>query len=325
MIMSATAQAQSLAVSGVVETEGVAARGYDNLFASDVTLATVEVAVGGDINKNTDLSIVLLHEEDSGVDAEIDSASVNFKSLPMGSTFTAGRQYLPFGQFESNMISDPLTLELAETRESAFFLDVPVLSGGIGIAMFQGDVATQLESNSHPDYMVGLNQGIEFGAGSLNISAYYINSMAHSENIEGALLTAGQTTRTVPGMGYAVSLALGNTQLIGECVGAQKAFDAADLSFNGKGATPQTCHFEAGMSFAMAGKEATIAAGYQTSEQAFDALGLPKSRALLSTSLAINPNTTLAFEWANDTDYAQVDGGTGKQANTVTTQIAVSF
>jgi len=32
---------------------------------------------------------------------------------------TAGKMYVPFGNFESNMIQDPVTLEIGETRESA--------------------------------------------------------------------------------------------------------------------------------------------------------------------------------------------------------------
>jgi len=35
---------------------------------------------------------------------------------------TAGQLYVPFGAFETGLISDPLTLEIGETRESTVLL-----------------------------------------------------------------------------------------------------------------------------------------------------------------------------------------------------------
>jgi len=59
---------------------------------------------------------------------------------------TAGRMYIPFGNFESNMISDPITLTMSETREEAFQLGVELENGLHGSAyLFNGKIA---EANS---------------------------------------------------------------------------------------------------------------------------------------------------------------------------------
>ncbi len=46
---------------------------------------------------------------------------------------TAGQIYVPFGAYETNLVSDPLTLEIGETRETA-------LQGGFVRGGFNGSV-----------------------------------------------------------------------------------------------------------------------------------------------------------------------------------------
>ena len=72
------------------------------------------------------------------------------------------------------------------------------------------------------------------------------------------------------------------------------------------------------------GKSSTAAIGYQGTREALD-LELPKRRWIAGFSIDILENTALSFEWAHDKDYSSSDGGTGENANTVTTQLAVEF
>ena len=62
--------------------------------------------------------ISLLYEEDD-TPLEVDEAYINI-APPSGPWHIKGGQYyVPFGVFDSGMISDPLTLEIGETRETA--------------------------------------------------------------------------------------------------------------------------------------------------------------------------------------------------------------
>ena len=81
---------------------------------------------------------------------------------------------------------------------------------------------------------------------------------------------------------------------------------------------------EAAYSFNLAGKEATVAAGYQGTEEAL-ALELPKGRVLIGLSVPVVEGVALAVEWAKDNDYGAADGGSGRKANTVTVQLAAEF
>jgi hypothetical protein len=51
-----------------------------------------------------------------------------------------GRQYLPFGKFNSSMISDPLTLELGETRTTAALLTLEGERWSTSVGAFEGAV-----------------------------------------------------------------------------------------------------------------------------------------------------------------------------------------
>ena len=103
------------------------------------------------------------------------------------------------------------------------------------------------------------------------------------------------------------------------------------MRFNGGNAEPRAWNLEAGYSFELAGRESTLAVGYQESSEAI-ALGLPETRTSVALAVALMENTSLAFEWAHDEDYATTDtdavtgaAGSGEESDTVTVQLAVEF
>ena len=65
----------------------------------------------------------LFWEEGDADSLDVDAAYIELggvEACPL--TVSAGRMYLPFGAFNSLLVSDPLTLELGETRETAVAL-----------------------------------------------------------------------------------------------------------------------------------------------------------------------------------------------------------
>jgi hypothetical protein len=88
--------------------------------------------------------IIGLWEEDDTEPMVVDEAVLTFTSpWQLGSQTPAlhlGRQYLPFGRFESNMISDPLTLELGETHTTAVVLALDGERWSASFGTFEGSV-----------------------------------------------------------------------------------------------------------------------------------------------------------------------------------------
>ena len=118
--------ADKIAVHGLIELEAMYNKPEGGDESSDLSLATVEL--GLDIQATDYLGghILLLWEEGETEPVDLDEAVIRLTyPRPLwGVTagFTGGKMYVPFGKFNSFMISDPLTLDLGETNQSAGLL-----------------------------------------------------------------------------------------------------------------------------------------------------------------------------------------------------------
>lgn len=122
----------------LVEAEGSYAKTGDAQ-ASDLILATVEFTVDAAINDWLSGHVGLLWEED---DTEENILDEGFITLGGSEAFpvyaVAGRFYLPFGNFESVFVSDPLTLELAEINQSSLMVGYDHEWIGLSAGAFKG-------------------------------------------------------------------------------------------------------------------------------------------------------------------------------------------
>ena len=90
---------------------------------SDIVLATVELGIDVDIHKYVGGHLLLLWEEDDTEPVEMDEGIILLGGTDDFPFFLeAGKMYPSIGHFNSFFITDPLTLEMAETRESAVML-----------------------------------------------------------------------------------------------------------------------------------------------------------------------------------------------------------
>ena len=306
-------------LSGLVEVEVSNNDPYEGDSTSDITAATVELGLAAQINPWVSAEVVLLYEDNGDTPLDVDVATITAAS-PHGVSFTGGQFYVPFGSFETNQISDPLTLEIGETRESAiqFGYQAGAFSGAV--YMFNG---TNKENSGAADkvdnfgVVLGLSgEGYSFGVG-------YINDIGDSDSLQDALSTNNVLSH-VGGQTVNAMFEFGSFSVIGEYLAASDKFQASELDFKGQGAEPKAWNVELAYGFELGGKGATFAVAYQGTEEAL-ALELPETRTLATLSVDLLENTSLAFEIAKDEDYSVADGGTGKSANTVTAQLAVEF
>ena len=317
---------QRIELGGAVEVEA----GYSDPDAgngsSDIVVATAEVGIAAQINDWVAGEITLLYEEDD-TDLEVDVARISIADPDRPWFISAGQQYLPFGSYQSNLVSDPLTLEIGETRETAVVAGLESDGFTGGIYAFNGDVD---EGGDDEIGSFGLfaGYGRESNGSSFRVNAGYISNIGDSDGLQDSIndnLGGSDFNHQVPGVTLDALFATGPFTFIAEYTAATERFRMNELAFNGGGAQPSAFNIEAGYGFTLAGKEATAAIAYQETNEAV-ALGLAEKRIAAAISVNIMENTALAFEWAHDDDYSAADGGTDENGgDRLTAQLAVEF
>lgn len=319
--LSAPVYAADITISGAVEVEASMAEDYAKVKTTDVVVATAAVGVEAVLNDRVSATVNALYEED---DAPFDGAAFGldeaYMTLQMNKTTSliAGRVYVPFGTFDSNMVSDPLTLELGETSETV--LMVSEENGGISgsIYTFNGDVDEDAEIAKGDNAELSFGASIGFANNNLSMGASYISNIAET----GSLEALGNNVKSaVAGMGLSFGYTMGNFSVIAESIAAMDAFAVGDLGGATAGeekpsATNVEVAFDTG--------SATVAFAYQMTEEALF-IGLPETRVSAAVSFDVMDGASMGIEYATSDDYTVADGGTGESASAFTAQLAVEF
>lgn len=315
-------------ISGVIEIEA----GHNNPdtgdSSSDIVVATAEIGIAAQINDWVAGELTLLYEEDD-TDLEVDVAIITIAD-PDGPWFVmGGQQYVPFGTYETNMVSDPLTLEIGETRETAILggLESEGFMGAFYV--FNGDLDEDGDSDIDAfGTVAGFSTENENNSFTAHIG--YVSDIGDSDGLQDTIsdnlaMVPADYDDQVPGVTVDAMFTTGPFTFIAEYTTATDSFHMNELAFKSKGAEPSAFNVEAGYSFTIAGKDATAAIAYQETDEAV-ALGLPEQRAAVALSVDVMENTTVSLEWAHDDDYSTSDGGTGENGgDTATAQLAVAF
>ncbi|MDX9766420.1 MAG: LbtU family siderophore porin [Ectothiorhodospiraceae bacterium] len=312
---AAAEEGPSLSWSALVEVEAGWAEDYAGESSSDLVLATVELGLEARINEWLGGRVLLLHE-DGGSDLEVDEAVISLGWPGFeGGSLDIGRQYLPFGRFETALVSDPLALELGETRETAAML---AWEGESLYAMgwlFKGDTK---EDIGNLGATVGFTQ--ELDALSFDVGFGYTSSIGDSDTLQELVAEDDR----VAGYNLYAVVTSGPFSVNAEYMTASDSFGPAFLEHNGAGAKPSAWGVEVSYGFDLMGREATVAAAVQGTREAL-ALDLPEQRYLAGLSVGLMDNLSLAFEYSHDTDYDTEDGGSGESASAFVVQLAAEF
>jgi len=327
LVISNSTIAANTEISGVVEVEFGSGDDFDGNSSSDIVTATVELAIDAEISEWFSGHVVLLHEEDD-TPLEVDQGFITFGNTFLSSfSISMGQQYVPFGSFESNLVSDPLTLEIGETRESAivFAYDGDLYAS---FYMFNGDI-NETGGESSVDSM-GFNLGYAYEGESMNfdLGVSYISNLKDSDGITAAIFGYREETgyidppeevgEYIAGFGGHLIWEWGSFTFIGEFVAAMDNFEVDELANAQRKPSATNLEFAYGIT-----DDFGLALGFQNS---VDMAGfLPESRFLLGLSYALDEKTGLALEFASDSDYGTSDGGSGESASTITLQLAAEF
>ena len=317
---------ENITLSGAIEVEA----GFEKIDyndpatkdedSSDIVVSTVEFGIDAQIVKHVSGHILFLYEEDD-TPLEVDEAIISINGEDVVPLYlNAGQMYLPFGNFESHMISDSLTLELGETRESAvvagFATDLIDISAGV----FNGDIDKTGKDNKIESYIAGavftLPENTVAGFG-LSAGASYISNIGDSdslqEDIEGGPVTVNDY---VAGYSAFISIsALDRFFFNAEYLTAADEFAAGELSFDGGlEFKPSTLYAE----LAVGGiDDLEIAVRYEASDDCGDFL--PEKRYGAAITYGLFENTSLGLE------YLHGEFKNNDETDVVTAQLAIEF
>ena len=216
----------SFTLSGLIEVEGslVHVEGSDE--DDDLRMSTVQIGLVAELSPWLGGHVVGLWEEDDTEPMVVDEAVVTLISpcQLFGQTpaLHLGRQYLPFGKFNSGMISDPLTLELGETHTTAALLTLEGASWSASVGAFEGAVE---DGDGGIDSCVAVVE-VTPRAG-LTLGASWLSDLAESD--AGLVQDEGLYRNEVPGWSAFATLQHGTVGLTAEYLAAAKSFQSGQV------------------------------------------------------------------------------------------------
>lgn len=316
---------ERITISGAMEVNASMGSNLAGGSSGDITLDTVELGIDAAVTESVTGHLLILHEDDATEPWEVDEGTIDIDYDVLN--FSAGRMYLPFGTFETHLVSDPLTLELGETREAALQLSMDWEGFYGAFYIYNGDLNTAEAVAAGDDSIdqLGFSVGFDGELLGLNINTGFdfISNIADSNTIQELVITAPQVDAYVAGWAIHANVTWDPITLIFEYVAAGE-FLVGEVPFAGAGAVPSALHLEAAVGFSVFDTNMTFAVAYQSTAEA-SALDLPESKLLIGMGVELDENVSLKGEFAHVADYAVEDGGSGEAASVITGQLAIGF
>ena len=216
----------------LVESEGFYGKTGSEQF-SDLVLATVEFTMDATVNEWLSGHVGLLWEEDDTEENNLDEGFIIVGGGEAFSTYAvAGRFYLPFGNFESAFVSDPLTLELAEINQSSVMAGYDAEWFGLSAGAFKGGNEDVIE-NGYAAVHATLPD-------TLDIGAYWLSDLSETASQFDVSEGLGLNEKN-GGAGAYANLYLGPVTVNAEFVSGLEKYAT--------GATPMAYNLEASFNF----------------------------------------------------------------------------
>ncbi len=314
-------------ISGLIEVEA-AYRDFEDkndppadTKESDVDLATVELVVDAKIAGHVDGHVMFKYEEDDVFVDEGFITLVGTETFP--AYLIAGRQYVPFGYYESFFVTDPNTLVLGETNQGAAVAGYRF--GGemfdIAVGAFNGEIDKIGDDDVIDSFVAALTAS--FMDGKLMAGASYTSNLASSDSLSEVIQENGtaELTERVGGWSAFVTVDfLERFQLIGEYVGALDDFEAGEiydpaLDIKRK---PTAWNVEFGVLIL---EDLGLSVRYGGSDDGGDFLPEKQYGVVLNWGIW---QCNLGLEYLHD-EFADTDLAVEQEADTFTAQLAVEF
>ncbi len=170
-------------IDGVVELDAVSSRDYAGDRSTEANLRTLEIGLAAPINDT--VSAEILVEKDDDDDIAVADAFLTFAPADTV-TISAGQQGLPFGVFETNMISDPMTKELGDTSGVSVVAEVD--AGLATLSLFGFDGANEPHGKSRVEsFGAALGHSLEQGGFSVDLGVSWINDIGEAGGLSDSI------------------------------------------------------------------------------------------------------------------------------------------
>ena len=315
-----------VSIGGVAEVEVTNSEDFTGADNSDIALATVEFFVDTQPHEYLSTHVQFLYEDDGNENITLDEAFAtlgNAEKFPL--YMQAGKWAVPFGGFDTDLSSDPLTQSLGEVKEAAVLGGVAYEGMALEAYLYNGDTQKAGESDRIDQFGLAASYGGEAGDVAYNVGAGYINNMADSDALTDTLGgNASAINKYVSGVDVHGDVSFSNITLRAGYMTALKSFQPGEVAFNGQGAKPAAWHVEAAYSMPILGHDTTFAATAQGTKEAL-ALGLPEQRYGAAVTVGIVDHFSVTGEFLHDEDYSVSEGGTGNSGHTATLKLAAEY
>nr|CRH05427.1 Conserved exported protein of unknown function [Candidatus Magnetococcus massalia] len=326
-----TKWSDKITISGTVEVDATTGENFAGVDNADLDVATAELSIDAQVAKQVSANVTLLYEESAGAVAtqlDVDGATITIKDESVTPFYlTAGLMTLPFGVYETGTMSDPLTLELTETGDTAVLVGVDYMGFHADVYGFNGSSTKTGDEEKINKFGANLAYTLSQDAFTLNIGAGYLSGIEDSDGISGALgADNANMTDHVDAWNLHANVAMGPVTLSAEYVGlSDPVLNSTNAVLaNLTNREPSAWSIGGDYALNLGGMDAGLHVAYSATDDA-QHIGLAENRFAISGDLAIFENTTLAAEYATDEDYSTADGGTGADNHTATLRLGVSF
>jgi len=271
----------------------------------------------------------------------------NFSKSPFYGS--VGQMYVPFGTYNTMMVSNPLTQSLARTKDRALLVGMQQQSPNAlygSVYIFKGDSSASPSSRINNG---GINVGYRFaeakwsgdmGVGVLGNIADSVG-MQHTGNrplfdgFGGVDGTGNENiVHRVPAADIRGLINFNHINLLAEYIQATKEFSTADLMQNSHGAMPAALDAEAIYTFVAYDRPSSVGVGYGRTKDALP-LGLPAQRYSCVLNTSFWKDTFQSIELRHDINYGATNtssgsgvagpAGLGSSDNVITAQFDIYF
>jgi hypothetical protein len=280
----------------------------------DRSMAVATAAIGLDLllSERVEGHLLLLRKQ--GSPFALDVATITLH-LDERHHLTAGEHYLPFGRYESFMVTLPVTLRLGESRAPQ--MQYTYTEGGMigAFYLFKGEVAVAADGADSSRLGYGFDWQVSGDRWGVGLS--YLADLAESNLLKAAVQATSPTTPLadrVAGGAFYLRLSQGPLTLFAEQVMAMGDFAATDFAATGD-LRPATRSVEIGYEVAPG---TTLAVASQQTQQA-EVFALPRRWHGLSVGGQVDPALRAAVELARFSDYG------GRRGESLMVRLAVEF
>lgn len=308
--------------SGAIEVETVWSEDFEGASESSVDLATAEFAFEAELT-DWAMGVVAIEWDEDDDKLTVDEAFISLGGTEKFPTFLQGGRYVvPFGVYDGNTVTDPLTNEAFETKEDALTIGTSFGPVSIDAYLFNGETNEGDSEDSHLE-QYGVALGYAYEDDTLAVEAHlgYSSSIIDADGLEEEFDLEADY---VDGVAMQGSLRVAGAVFIAEYITAlDDAKSTDEITGEISTAEPSAYQLEAGYNFNIGHLPLLFAVGYSGTSD----LGgiLPESRLAVVLGIELVEGLGFNLEYAHDTDYDQDEGGTGEKADSVIGQLYYEF